>query len=170
MSGRARRRSGQQAGRLAVAATVAVLALAGLPLVDAAVVGSVASGQPARSGRPGAARSTFQPPGFATGARRADQVTGPAPYVQDFGSPSEGARAGPAASPTVTISARANLDGCDHAYGTAGQCVPWTFPAGVSDRCGWLHAHNFGALPIHGPDRLGLDPNHDGIACGPGDR
>lgn len=60
-------------------------------------------------------------------------------------------------------------DGCDHAYGDRSQCVPWRFPPGVTDRCGWLRAHGFGALSVTGRDRHQIDTNHDGIACGLGD-
>jgi hypothetical protein len=66
-------------------------------------------------------------------------------------------------------------DGCDHNYGVAGQCVPANFPPGVTsvtDKCAWLHQHGFtGSIPIApgGVDRQGLDPNHDGLACDPGD-
>jgi hypothetical protein len=60
-------------------------------------------------------------------------------------------------------------DGCAHGYGEVNQCVPVQFPPGVTDRCAWLRAHDFGPLAVHGEDRLGLDLNRDGIACGPGD-
>jgi hypothetical protein len=145
----------------------ALLVLAALLLVGSAS----ASGQPAEPRQPGNAHSTFQPPGFGTGAGAgaADSGAGPAPYVQEFGSRSRAPQAGPAASPTAKRTAQTDIDGCDHAYGTTGQCVPWTFPPGVTGRCAWLRAHNFGPLPVHGPDRLGLDTNHDQIACGPGD-
>lgn len=60
-------------------------------------------------------------------------------------------------------------DGCDHAYGDLGQCVPWRFPAGVRDGCDWLRAHGFGSLTVHGRDRHRLDTDADGVACGLGD-
>ncbi len=67
----------------------------------------------------------------------------------------------------------ADADGCDHAYGVINQCVPRSFPADVpatpAARCGWLLAHGMQALPVHARDDLGLDANHDGVACGPGD-
>jgi hypothetical protein len=62
-----------------------------------------------------------------------------------------------------------NVDGCDHDYGLASQCVPTTYPPGVTDRCAWLLAHGYGPLPIVGADRQQLDTDHNGIACDPGD-
>jgi hypothetical protein len=43
--------------------------------------------------------------------------------------------------------------------------VPWTFPAGTVDKCGWLAAHDFKSLKVVGTDRQSLDPDQDGIAC-----
>nr|WP_042403236.1 hypothetical protein [Streptacidiphilus carbonis] len=65
----------------------------------------------------------------------------------------------------------ANVDGCDHDYGTVNQCVPWTVAGSTTaERCAWLAAHGFGPLKVHGTDRQHLDSNKDGTACGPGDR
>jgi hypothetical protein len=78
----------------------------------------------------------------------------------------------PVPSPTSVSPAETSLDGCDHHYGDNPQCVPWTFPAGVTsvaDKCAWLAAHGFGPLAVHGADRQHLDTNLDGIACGAGD-
>jgi hypothetical protein len=61
------------------------------------------------------------------------------------------------------------VDGCDHGYGEVTQCVPWQFPPGVTDGCAWLLDRGYGPLEVHGDDRHNLDPNDDGIACGPGD-
>ncbi|MET8012655.1 galactose oxidase early set domain-containing protein [Streptomyces sp. NPDC005271] len=62
-------------------------------------------------------------------------------------------------------------DGCDHTYGRAGQCVPWTFPRGLArtHRCEWLLVRGYGAMKTHGRDRHRLDRNRDGTACGRGD-
>ncbi|RLV04451.1 galactose oxidase [Streptomyces griseocarneus] len=69
-----------------------------------------------------------------------------------------------AEKPGVTVPQ--GYDGCDHAYGEAGQCVPWTFPrTKAGGRCAWLREHGFGRLTVHGPDRHGLDPDGNGIAC-----
>ena len=73
-------------------------------------------------------------------------------------------------SPTAPIEIAEGTDGCDHAYGDPNMCVPWQFPAGVTDKCGWLRTHGFKPLAITGGrDRHGLDRNGDGIACGAGD-
>jgi hypothetical protein len=72
-------------------------------------------------------------------------------------------------SPTGPATVPANVDGCDHAYGGPAYCVPWTFPAGVEDRCAWLAGHGYPPLAVLGPDRHGLDADGDGTACGPGD-
>ncbi len=88
------------------------------------------------------------------------------PFVQNFGplaSP-----AAPLASPTAPEAFQVG-DGCDHGYGDVNQCVPTRFPPGVTDGCAWLKSHGFGPLVVHGEDRLGLDRNRDGVACGPGD-
>ena len=93
-------------------------------------------------------------------------TTAPAPFVHNFGPP-----AGPFAplpSPTAPVAFPVG-DGCDHGYGDVNQCVPTRFPPGVADGCAWLKSHGFGPLVVHGEDRLGLDRNRDGIACGPGD-
>ncbi len=64
----------------------------------------------------------------------------------------------------------AGFDGCDHAYGRIGQCVPWTFPKmPQADRCAWLLDRGYGRLEVHGRDRHHLDRDKDGIACGKGD-
>ena len=92
----------------------------------------------------------------------------PAPHILDFARGLRGARLklpkGPSHVPVAW-----NVDGCDHDYGGANQCVPWTIPASAGHGCPWLAAHRFGPLKVHGRDRLGLDTNHDGIACDQGD-
>jgi hypothetical protein len=148
--------------RIAFTAGGLLLALVIALFVDA----QMASGRPGRP-NPGGAPGTFQPPGFGHPAKVPAQGKGggPAPYVQAFGPQSAPPLPKPGGKPSL-----ANVDGCDHDYGTANQCVPWSFPTGVTDRCAWLRAHNFSALRVRGQDRLGLDTNHDRIACGRGDR
>ncbi|MET9643087.1 galactose oxidase early set domain-containing protein [Streptomyces syringium] len=61
-------------------------------------------------------------------------------------------------------------DGCDHAYGDVGQCVPWTFPrTETGGRCDWLRERGFGPLRVHGRDRHRLDTDRSGVACDRGD-
>jgi hypothetical protein len=136
------------------------LTVIGLFVALTLVIGqSTATGRPPRP----TPQSTLRPPGFgAPGAAPAG--TKPAPLVQGF------ARGGKAVTPMVTPTPGTGLDGCDHGYGTAAQCVPTSFPPGVTDRCDWLRAHGFGPLAVRGPDRLRLDTNHDRVACGTGDR
>ena len=89
----------------------------------------------------------------------------PAPFVQNFAA-QPGVEPLPAKpSPTATISIAPNIDGCDHGYGTRTQCVPWTFPPSVTDKCAWLAAQGFESLTVHGKDRHKLDPDRNGIAC-----
>ncbi len=62
-----------------------------------------------------------------------------------------------------------DLGGCDDDYDTEGLCVPWLFPVLV-DECDWLRSHGSRHIEVRGQDRHDLDENHDGIACGDGDR
>jgi len=58
--------------------------------------------------------------------------------------------------------------GCDRDYGGATQCVPWTFPDGITeyaDKCLWLKLNAFADLKVNGTDRQKLDPDGDKIAC-----
>jgi hypothetical protein len=91
-----------------------------------------------------------------------------APFVQHFGDATATPQP-PQPSPTAPAVVSVNIDGCDHTYGAPTQCVPYQFPPGVTDGCAWLTAHGFGPLAVHGADRLGLDSNHDNVACGAGD-
>jgi hypothetical protein len=87
------------------------------------------------------------------------------PFVQTFAD-QPGVRPLPKLpSPTATLHQPVNIDGCDHGYGERTQCVPWTFPPGTTDKCAWLAAHGFDAVPVLGKDRHHLDPDGDGIAC-----
>jgi len=121
-------------------------------------------------------RSAMSPDGSASkdGTPGSAQSTGPAttpaapePFIQNFG-PFAGTPLPPVASPTAPVPFPVG-DGCDHGYGEPNQCVPLQFPPGVAYGCAWLRAHGFGPLAVHGTDRLGLDPNRDGVACGTGD-
>jgi hypothetical protein len=92
----------------------------------------------------------------------------PAPYVHNFAG---GLKDRPLKNGTGPhhVAVAWNVDGCDHDYGTANQCVPWTIPAPAGQRCQWLAAQGFGPLKVYGRDRQHLDTNHDGIACDAGD-
>jgi hypothetical protein len=110
-------------------------------------------------------------PGQAKRQRQtAGPVESPPPYVQPFAQQPGVEPRAPLPSPTAGVQIAEGTDGCDHAYGDRDVCVPWQFPAGVSDKCGWLKEHGFEPLKITGGrDRHGLDRNNDGTACGAGD-
>ncbi|WP_157963484.1 hypothetical protein [Actinocorallia populi] len=59
--------------------------------------------------------------------------------------------------------------GCDRNYGEATQCVPWTFPDGITaydDKCLWLELNGFTtAIKVVGTDRQKLDNDGDKTAC-----
>jgi hypothetical protein len=126
---------------------------------------------PARAGGPAVtAPSTRRPPARAGTPPAASAPPGteqarPAPFLQSFaGQP--GVRALPRRpSPTAPLSMPAFADGCDHAYGDPNQCVPLVFPPGTANKCAWLAAHGFTAVPVVGEDRQGLDPDGDRRAC-----
>lgn len=98
----------------------------------------------------------------------APRATTPAPHVapfaQDPGRPPK-----PALTSASPVPFPEGADGCDHAYGQRGQCVPWQFPSHTGDACAWLRSHGFGPLAVHGRDRHELDRDGDGVACGPRD-
>jgi hypothetical protein len=139
-----------------------------VPVVAGSVLATTAAGP---SGAIPSATSTG-PPGASAPAAARSAAPGDgsaAPYVQPF---ANGLSATPQAAlskPTAPVTVDAGIDGCDHAYGSLTQCVPWQFPPGVTDGCAWLRAHGFGPLAVHGRDRHHLDTNNDGTACGPGD-
>jgi hypothetical protein len=149
----------------------------------AAGTGSVQPGQaaprPVTTHWPGLAPAsgTVVPSATTAGTRVAGSATATAPpavgqaepHVQAFAQQPGVSALSPLPSPTGTNPVEAHIDGCDRNYGTPAQCVPWTFPAGTTDACGWLAAHGFGPLAVVGTDRQGLDRDADGIACGPGD-
>jgi hypothetical protein len=59
-----------------------------------------------------------------------------------------------------------NVDGCDHDYGTANQCVPWQIPAaGPQADCTWLKSMGFGPLKVYGTNRQHLPENAEGYVC-----
>jgi hypothetical protein len=92
----------------------------------------------------------------------------PAPHILEFARDLHGERMvlpdGPSPVPMTD-----DLDGCDHDYGTAAQCVPYSFPPGTTNACTWLAEHGFGPIAVKGRDRHNLDTDHDGIACNAGD-
>jgi hypothetical protein len=92
----------------------------------------------------------------------------PAPHVFAFARDLHGSRWKLPKGPSH-VKVAWNVDGCDHAYGSANQCVPWDIPGPARNRCHWLAAHGFGKLKIRGRDRLHLDTNRDGVACDKGD-
>ncbi|GAA4588933.1 hypothetical protein BJY16_008726 [Actinoplanes octamycinicus] len=92
----------------------------------------------------------------------------PAPFVQRFAAEPTATPLPPRQSPTAPLTVSAFVDGCDHNYGTPTQCVPLTFPAGVTGtggKCAWLAAHGFTGLIVAGRDAQDLDADGDGIAC-----
>jgi hypothetical protein len=102
--------------------------------------------------------------------QQAGPVESPPPYVQPFAEQPGVKPRAPQASPTAGVDIAEGTDGCDHAYGARDVCVPWQFPAGVTDKCAWLRERGFKPLEITGGrDRHGLDRNGDGTACGAGD-
>jgi hypothetical protein len=103
-----------------------------------------------------------------------ESVTGASPTWNTSGTTSTSPEppAQPSGASTVAprpVPPMIDADGCDRRYGSPSQCIPKTFPAGTTDKCRWLFDRGYGALPVHGEDRHGLDANRDGTACGPGD-
>ncbi|GIF69149.1 hypothetical protein Ais01nite_71840 [Asanoa ishikariensis] len=94
----------------------------------------------------------------------------PPPLIHNFADQPAAKPQAAQPSPTGGVRIAEGTDGCDHAYGDRDVCVPWTFPADVTDKCGWLKDRGFESLQIPGKrDRHGLDRNGDGTACGAGD-
>ena len=87
------------------------------------------------------------------------------PFVQNYAGQPGVKPLKPLPSPTRTHYVRPNVDGCDRNYGEVTQCVPWTFPAGTTDKCAWLADHGFKALKVAARDRQRLDPDGNKIAC-----
>ncbi|GID93119.1 hypothetical protein ACFQFC_05380 [Amorphoplanes digitatis] len=106
------------------------------------------------------------PPSPTTPAPRSPATSATAgPFVQTFAQQPGVRPQRPLPSPTATHHVPANVDGCDHNYGTITQCVPWTFPDGTTDRCAWLAGHGFERLRVVGEDRQKLDSDGNKIAC-----
>src|SRR5262245_30151304 len=64
----------------------------------------------------------------------------PAPHILNFANKLSGVHMKLPTGPTH-VAVPWNVDGCDHAYGAANQCVPWTIPGTAAKRCHWLAAH-----------------------------
>ena len=61
--------------------------------------------------------------------------------------------------------------GCLIDYGKPGaQCLPARARGGAAVTCAYVVSLFPKGIAVSGRDRLGLDSNRDGIACGPGDR
>jgi hypothetical protein len=146
---------------------LAILTLVAGAAVAAGVIaaGAVAAGATAAAAHPAASL-----PAAKTAARAAAGVvvSRPAPHILNFARGLRGQRL-PLPEGPHHVTVAWNVDGCDHDYGRAGQCVPWTVPAPAGQGCQWLSAHGFGPLKVRGRDRLHLDANHDGVACDKGD-
>lgn len=84
------------------------------------------------------------------------------PYIRDFANKLSGEVHTPLPTPEI-FTHGPNVDGCDHAYGVRGECVPYNFPSGVGPtpaaKCAWLASHGFRALEVPGKDRHGLVPS-----------
>ena len=147
----------------------------GSPTVGPAAVGSSAAPPTAGAGRgadtPGADVRVATPAPTVTGtpppAAASSNIPGPhlQPYALDLAGSAHPAQA----QPTAPLAEPISVDGCDHDYAKPNQCVPTTYPAGVTDRCAWLLSHRFGPMTIVGTDREHLDTDHNGVACDPGD-
>nr|WP_221374804.1 hypothetical protein [Actinoplanes polyasparticus] len=168
----ARRASLLLIAAVAVVATLLLLLRPGpaAPVESGLQAPSAWSAPPAPSSETPAAPARVSPPPGTTRPPAATAATvaaggPPAPLVQTFaGQP--GVRPLPARpSPTAPMPVPAHVDGCDRAYGTRAQCVPWTFPPNVTDKCAWLAANGFTGLTVRSPDRHRLDPDRNGTAC-----
>jgi hypothetical protein len=93
----------------------------------------------------------------------------PEPLIHPFAQLPGASAESPPAGPPASLPRQIEADGCDRHYGEVTQCIPLAFPPGVTDRCGWLQARDFGPLAVHGEDRQQLDADGDGTACGPDD-
>ncbi len=67
---------------------------------------------------------------------------------------------------SASVSVPWNVDGCDHDYGTANQCVPWSIPGATSQaKCTWLAGNGFVDLVLAGKNRQDLPENAQGEVC-----
>jgi len=93
----------------------------------------------------------------------------PAPYVPSFGGSVPAGRTRVLKNRDVPIKEPVNIDGCDHDYGSPGQCVPWQIPASSPQAaCAWLKANGFGPLKVYGTNRQNLPENSAGYVCATG--
>ncbi|NJC72539.1 hypothetical protein HC031_22875 [Planosporangium thailandense] len=166
-------------------ASVSGVSVSGASVSGASVSGVSSGASPGVVGRAGAAalpaggsaprhQPKFRPASRPQSRPQSEGQSGPqppvpAPYVHPFADQSDVPTEAAAPSAGVVYSEAAEVDGCDHNYGVPGQCVPWNFPPGVTDRCAWLVEHGLGAVTVSGRDRQRLDTNRDGVACGHGD-
>jgi len=118
--------------------------------------GPPGGGWPGRLGGTTAPRPVRLPPGSKAKAK---------PYVQPFAEQPGVRPLTRKPSPQAPMRIAPSMDGCDHNYGSRIQCVPWTFPAGVTDKCAWLTQHGYTGLPVVGTDRQKLDPDGNRVAC-----
>lgn len=89
----------------------------------------------------------------------------PAPHIMNFASDPGGKKVYGSKHP-VTVKVSWHVDGCDHDYGTANQCVPWAIPGATPQaKCAWLQSNGFGPLAVPGKNRQHLPENADGKAC-----
>jgi hypothetical protein len=155
-----------------LAAGVWLLAAPGQPAASPAAAPVAPAPRPTDSTWPRlaagpSATPSVPPTSAAPGAPSSTAPAGPTaePFVQNFaGQPGVRPRK-PLPSPTTTHFVRPNVDGCDHNYGGITQCVPWTFPAGTTDKCLWLADRGFRDLRVAAADRQKLDPDGNKIAC-----
>ncbi|WP_430783200.1 hypothetical protein [Actinoplanes sp. G11-F43] len=155
--------------------TLLILAVAALPAVVLVLLYRVATPPPRAAPPPPAPRPTDStwplavPVAVTTGptVTAAPPTSTVAPFVPTFGGRSSASPLPRLPSPTAALSMPVNVDGCDRSYGTRSQCVPWRFPPGVTDGCGWLRERGFLDTPltVRGADRHRLDPDRNGFAC-----
>ena len=89
----------------------------------------------------------------------------PAAHIMVFGSGSGAKKIYPRGH-AKSVKEPWNLDGCDHDYGTANQCVPWAIPGPTAQaKCAWLKSNGFGPLSVPGKNRQHLPENAAGDAC-----
>lgn len=139
-----------------------------VPGEPAAAKASVPAATPASAATGAARKAAPDPDAVREKATKAVQPRHgtPAPFIQDFAAQPGVQRQKPKSKPTAPVKVAPTIDGCDRNYGTIAQCIPIAFPKDVTDKCGWLTAHDFPALKVVGKDRQRLDPDRNGIACG----
>ena len=89
----------------------------------------------------------------------------PAAHVMNFGSAPAAKQIHPRGN-GKSIPESWHIDGCDHDYGAANQCVPWSIPGTTAQaKCAWLQSNGFGPLAVPGKNRQHLPENAEGDAC-----